>query len=132
MKMTDLRRLLLHGILESGPRPTALEIWETLGTMTGGHAPTRASVQRMLNLLIGHHILTRMVGSDRVWRYEASSEYAPCPAVTLTDVAGGVILPYEASEIGSLLHQIVAERGYSLHAAAITVAVSSEVATPVE
>ncbi len=42
IKMTDLRRVLLHGIVEAGPRVSAVEIWKTLGSMLhDGHAPSQ-------------------------------------------------------------------------------------------
>lgn len=53
IKMTDLRRILFHGILEAGPRATAVEIWKTLGRiMEQGHVPSQGSIQRNLNLFL--------------------------------------------------------------------------------
>ena len=75
LKMTDLRRVLLHGILEAGKGTTADEIWKILNRMLGGHTPSHGSIQRNLNLLVKHGVLRRDVGSNRVWRYDIASAY---------------------------------------------------------
>ncbi|MFW7268208.1 Fur family transcriptional regulator [Gluconacetobacter sp. Hr-1-5] len=125
--MTDLRRVLLHGILEAGNGATAVEIWKTLAAMVDGHAPSQGSLQRNLNLLVEHDVLRRDVGVDRVWRYRiASTRRETSPAITFVNAETGRHIPVRSPEIAALLHAAAAEYGLALKSAAITVAPASD------
>ncbi|MFT8422721.1 MAG: Fur family transcriptional regulator [Gluconacetobacter sp.] len=121
LKMTDLRRVLLHGVLEAGPGATAVGIWKTIAAMMTGHAPTQGSIQRNLNLLVEHAVLRREVGPDRVWRYRVPSERRVAPLITFVEAGTGRKIPCDVTEIASLLHRIAAERGLAVQGASVTV-----------
>lgn len=121
VKMTDLRRVLLHGILEAGPGATAVEIWNTLGTMTGGHAPSQGSIQRNLNLLVERGILHRDVLPDRLWHYRVAPERKAALAITFVDAGTGRKMACNAPEVATLLRRVAAEHGLAVQGASITV-----------
>ncbi|WP_246396062.1 hypothetical protein [Gluconacetobacter tumulisoli] len=90
IRMTDLRDVLLHGILRAGEGASAIEIWKTLVGMTDGRAPSCGSLQRNLNILVDLGILRRKAGADRVWRYGIAPDSTEMvatspPAVTFLD-----------------------------------------------
>lgn len=127
LKMTDLRRVLLHGILEAGQGATADEIWKILDRMLGGHAPSHGSIQRNLNLLVQHGVLRRDVGANRVWRYDIASAYRETsPAITFVNAETGRHIPLRSLKIAALLYRAAAEYGLVLKSAAITVAPSGD------
>ncbi|MFT8781308.1 MAG: Fur family transcriptional regulator [Acetobacter orientalis] len=122
IKMTDLRRVLLHGVLEVGSRATAVEIWKTLGRMMrDGYAPCQGSIQRNLNLLVERDILRRDVTPDRLWHYRISPERQEIPAVVFVEADTGRKIPCRAPEVTALLRRVAAQHGLSVQAAAITV-----------
>ncbi|MCP1243874.1 Fur family transcriptional regulator [Acetobacter lambici] len=121
IRMTDLRRVLLHGLLEAGPGATAVEIWQTLGTMTAGHAPSQGSIQRNLNLLVEHGILRRDVSPERLWSYHVAAKRKVALAITFVDARTGRKMTCDAPEVAILLHRVAAERGLAVHGASITV-----------
>ncbi|MFE8874107.1 Fur family transcriptional regulator [Acetobacter persici] len=122
IKMTDLRRILLHGILEVGPRATAVEIWKTLGKMMeDGHAPSQGSIQRNLNLFVERAILRRDVTPDRLWRYSVAPEPRVALAITFVEAGTGRKIACNAPEVATLLRRVAAEHGLAVQAAAITV-----------
>ncbi|MBV1822770.1 Fur family transcriptional regulator [Komagataeibacter oboediens] len=121
VKMTDLRRVLLHGILEAGAGATAIEIWKTLRTMTDGHPPSQGSIQRNLNLLVARDILRRDVSPDRLWHYGIAPERKGRLAVTFVEAGTGRKIPCRMPEVAALLRRAAAEHGLAVQAAAITV-----------
>ncbi|MCQ9156766.1 Fur family transcriptional regulator [Acidomonas methanolica] len=124
-KMTDVRRVLLRGILEAGEGATAVEIWKVLRGMIAGHVPSHGSLQRNLNLLVEHGVLHRDVGSDRVWRYRVAPKGRPTLAVTFVDAGTGREIACHAPEVAELLRRIAARHGLAVREASITVAPSS-------
>ncbi|NHN89427.1 Fur family transcriptional regulator [Acetobacter conturbans] len=127
LKMTDLRRVLLHGILEAGADATAVEIWKALLAMMKTHAPSQGSIQRNLNLLVERDVLHRAVGPDRVWRYRVTPErMETSSAITFVNAATGRNIPFSSPEIAALLHRAAAEYGLAIRSAAITVAPESD------
>lgn len=125
IKMTDLRRVLLHGLLEAGPGATAVAIWQTLGAMTGGHAPSQGSIQRNLNLLVGHGILRRDVSSERLWHYHVAAERKLALAITFVDARTGRKIACDVPEVATLLRRVAAERGLAVQGASIMVTPSA-------
>lgn len=126
IKMTDLRRILFHGILEAGPRATAVEIWKTLGKMMeDGHAPSQGSIQRNLNLFVERAILRRDVTPDRLWRYSVAPEPRTTLAITFVDAGTGRKIACNAPEVATLLRRVAAEYGLAVQGAAITVTSSA-------
>ncbi|MDT8872949.1 Fur family transcriptional regulator [Komagataeibacter rhaeticus] len=126
IKMTDLRRILLHGILEAGPRATAVEIWKTLGKMMeDGHAPSQGSIQRNLNLLVERGILRRDVTPDRQWLYSVAPERKAALAITFVEAGTGRKIACNAPEVATVLRRVAAEHGLAVQAAAITVTSSA-------
>ncbi|MFT8862155.1 MAG: transcriptional repressor [Acetobacter fabarum] len=126
IKMTDLRRILLHGILEAGPQTTAVEIWKTLDRMMAyGHAPSQGSIQRNLNLFVDRGILRRDVTADRQWHYSIAPERRATLAMTFVDAGTGQKIACNAPEIVTLLRRVAAEHGLAVQTAAITVAPSA-------
>ncbi|GAN71756.1 Fur family transcriptional regulator [Acetobacter syzygii] len=125
IKMTDLRQVLLHGILEAGPGATAVEIWQILGTMTDGHAPSQGSIQRNLNLLVERHILRRDVSPDRLWHYHVAPERKTALAITFVEAGTGRKIACDAPEVAILLRRVAAERGLAVQGASITVTPSA-------
>lgn len=122
IKMTDLRRILLHGILEAGPRATAVEIWKTLGKMMeDGHAPSQGSIQRNLNLFVERGILRRDVTPDRQWLYSVAPERKAALAITFVEAGTGRKIACNAPEVATVLRRVAAEHGLAVQAAAITV-----------
>lgn len=122
IKMTDLRRILFHGILEAGPRATAVEIWKTLGRiMEHGHAPSQGSIQRNLNLFVERAILRRDVTPDRLWRYSVAPEPRVALAITFVEAGTGRKIACNAPEVATLLRRVAAEHGLAVQGAAITV-----------
>ena len=122
IKMTDLRRILFHGLLEAGPRATAVEIWKTLcRIMEHGHAPSPGSIQRNLNLLVARDILRRDVSPDRLWHYSIAPERRGRLAVTFVEAGTGRKIPCRMPEVAALLRRAAAEHGLAVQAAAITV-----------
>lgn len=126
IKMTDLRRILLHGILEAGPRATAVEIWKTLGRMMeDGHVPSQGSIQRNLNLLVERDILRRNVTPERLWRYRVAPERTAALAITFVEAGTGRKIACNAPEVAILIRRVAAELGLAVQAAAITVTSSA-------
>ncbi|WP_215763110.1 Fur family transcriptional regulator [Acetobacter sp. P1H12_c] len=126
IKMTDLRRILFHGILEAGPRATAVEIWKTLGRiMEEGHAPSQGSIQRNLNLFVERGILRRDVTRDRLWRYSVAPEPRATLAITFVEAGTGRKIACNAPEVATLLRRVAAEHGLAVQGAAITVTSSA-------
>ncbi|MBY4640470.1 Fur family transcriptional regulator [Gluconacetobacter entanii] len=126
IKMTDLRRILLHGILEAGPRTTAVEIWKTLGKMMeDGHAPSQGSIQRNLNLFVERAILRRDVTPDRQWLYSVAPERKAALAITFVEAGTGRKIACNAPEVATVLRRVAAEHGLAVQAAAITVSPSA-------
>ncbi|AQS85831.1 MAG: Fur family transcriptional regulator [Acetobacter aceti] len=126
IKMTDLRRILFHGILEAGPRATAVEIWKTLGRiMEQGHVPSQGSIQRNLNLFLERGILRRDVTSDRQWLYSVVPEPRAALAITFVEAGTGRKIACHAPEVATLLRRVAAEHGLAVQGAAITVTSSS-------
>ncbi|MGY6770937.1 Fur family transcriptional regulator [Komagataeibacter sp. NFXK3] len=126
IKMTDLRRILLHGILEAGPRTTAVEIWKTLGKMMeDGHAPSQGSIQRNLNLFVERAILRRDVTPDRQWLYSVAPERKAALAITFVEAGTGRKIACNAPEVATVLRRVAAEHGLAVQAAAITVTPSA-------
>lgn len=126
IKMTDLRRILLHGILEAGPRTTAVEIWKTLGKiMEDGHAPSQGSIQRNLNLFVERAILRRDVTPDRQWLYSVAPERKAALAITFVEAGTGRKIACNAPEVATVLRRVAAEHGLAVQAAAITVSPSA-------
>ncbi|MGG6430878.1 Fur family transcriptional regulator [Acetobacter ghanensis] len=126
IKMTDLRRILLHGILEAGPRATAVEIWKTLGKMMeDGHAPSQGSIQRNLNLFVERAILRRDVTPDRQWLYSVAPERKAALAITFVEAGTGRKIACNAPEVATVLRRVAAEHGLAVQAAAITVTPSA-------
>ncbi|GFE94761.1 Fur family transcriptional regulator [Acetobacter persici] len=126
IKMTDLRRILFHGILEAGPRATAVEIWKTLGRiMEEGHAPSQGSIQRNLNLFVERGILRRDVTPDRLWRYSVAPEPRATLAITFVEAGTGRKIACNAPEVATLLRRVAAEHGLAVQGAAITVTSSA-------
>ncbi|GAA09827.1 Fur family transcriptional regulator [Acetobacter sp. TBRC 12305] len=126
IKMTDLRRILLHGILEAGPRATAVEIWKTLGKMMeDGHAPSQGSIQRNLNLFVERGILRRDVTPDRQWLYSVAPERKAALAITFVEAGTGRKIACNAPEVATVLRRVAAEHGLAVQAAAITVTPSA-------
>lgn len=126
IKMTDLRRILLHGILEAGPRATAVEIWKTLGKMMeDGHAPSQGSIQRNLNLFVERGILCRDVTPDRQWLYSVAPERKAALAITFVEAGTGRKIACNAPEVAIVLRRVAAEHGLAVQAAAITVTPSA-------
>ncbi|MBS1001263.1 Fur family transcriptional regulator [Acetobacter persici] len=126
IKMTDLRRILFHGILEAGPRATAIEIWKTLGRiMEEGHAPSQGSIQRNLNLFVERGILRRDVTPDRLWRYSVAPEPRATLAITFVEAGTGRKIACNAPEVVTLLRRVAAEHGLAVQGAAITVTSSA-------
>lgn len=122
IKMTDLRRVLLHGILESGPRVTAVEIWKTLGGMMyDGHAPSQGSIQRNLNLLVERNILRRDVSPDRQWHYRVAPERNAALPITFVEAGTGRKIACDAPEVANILRRVAAEHGLAVQGAYITV-----------
>lgn len=129
IRMTDLRRILLHGVLEAGPRATAVEIWKTLARiMEHGHAPCQGSIQRNLNLLVERDILRRDVTPNRLWLYRVAPERRDTPAIMFVEAGTGRKIPCRTPEVAVLLRRVAAEHGLSVQAAAITVTSSVETA----
>ncbi|OUI87907.1 Fur family transcriptional regulator [Acetobacter sp. DmW_043] len=127
IKMTDLRRILFHGILEAGPRATAVEIWKTLGQiMERGHVPSQGSIQRNLSLLLERGILRRDVTPDRQWLYSVTPERKAAVAITFVEVGTGRKIDCHAPEVATLLRRVAAEHGLTVQDAAITVSSKSE------
>lgn len=123
VKMTDLRRVLLHGILEAGKGATAAEIWKMMDTMLGGHAPSHGSIQRNLNLLVEHDVLQREAGANRTWHYNiASTRKETSSAIIFINAETGRHIPIHSPKIAALLYRAAAEYGLVLKRAAITVA----------
>lgn len=126
IKMTDLRRILLHGILEAGPRATAVEIWKTLGKMMeDGHAPSQGSIQRNLNLFVERGILRRDVTPDRQWLYSVAPERKAALAITFVEAGTGRKIACNAPEVATVLRRVAAKHGLAVQAAAITVTPSA-------
>ncbi|MFP2871577.1 Fur family transcriptional regulator [Acetobacter tropicalis] len=126
IKMTDLRRILFHGILEAGPRATAVEIWKTLGRiMEQGRAPSQGSIQRNLNLFVERAILRRDVTPDRLWRYSVAPEPRATLAITFVEAGTGRKIACNAPEVATLLRRVAAEHGLAVQGAAITVTSSA-------
>lgn len=126
IKMTDLRRILLHGILEAGPRATAVKIWKTLGKMMeDGHAPSQGSIQRNLNLFVERGILRRDVTPDRQWLYSVAPERKAALAITFVEAGTGRKFACNAPEVATVLRRVAAEHGLAVQAAAITVTPSA-------
>lgn len=121
VKMTDLRRVLLHGILAAGAGATAIGIWKTLGLMTDGHPPSLGSIQRNLNLLVARDILCRDVAPDRLWHYSIAPERRGRLAVTFVEAGTGRKIRCRMPEVAALLRRVAAEHGLAVQAAAITV-----------
>ena len=122
IKMTDLRRVLLHGILEAGPGVSAVEIWQTLGRMLdNGRAPSQGSIQRNLNLLVERNILRRDVSSERQWHYRVAPERKAALTITFVEAGTGREIACDAPEIANLLRRVAAEHGLAVQGAFITV-----------
>ncbi|NLI48436.1 MAG: Fur family transcriptional regulator [Acidobacteria bacterium] len=122
IKMTDLRRILFHGLLEAGPRATAVEIWKTLcRIMEHGRAPSQGSIQRNLNLFVERGILRRDVSPDRLWRYSVAPERKTVLAITFVEAGTGRKIACNAPEVATLLRRVAAEHGLAVQGAAITV-----------
>ncbi|KAA8386416.1 Fur family transcriptional regulator [Acetobacter sp. DmW_136] len=121
IRMTDLRRVLLHGVLEVEPHATVVEIWKALSVMTNGHAPSQGSIQRNLNLLVARDILRRDVTPDRLWRYSVAPEPKVLPSVLFIEVGTGRKIPCNAPEVVILLRRVAAEHGLAVQGASITV-----------
>ncbi|MFT9015936.1 MAG: Fur family transcriptional regulator [Acetobacter sp.] len=126
IKMTDLRRILFHGILEAGPRATAVEIWKTLSKMLEhGHAPSQGSIQRNLNLFVERGILRRDVTPDRQWLYSVAIERKAALAITFVEAGTGRKIACNAPEVVRVLRRVAAEHGLAVQGAAITVTSSA-------
>lgn len=122
LKMTGLRRVLLHGILRAGVDATAVGIQKTLMAMLEGPVPSQGSIQRNLNLLVEQKVLHRELGHDRSWHYRVTSQRRTGPAITFVDATTGQQTPCDAPEIVCLLRRIASERGLAVQGASITVA----------
>ena len=131
VRMTNLRRVLLHGIVEAGPGMTATEIWRTLGRMMQDRAPSLASIQRNLNLFVAHGIVRRDVSSDRVLRYRIAPARTGRIAITFVEADTGRKIPCNAPGIASLLRQLAAQYGLAVQGASITVSTTHPNATDV-
>ncbi|MCI2009105.1 MAG: Fur family transcriptional regulator [Acetobacter peroxydans] len=126
IKMTDLRRILFHGILEAGPRVAAVEIWKTLcHIMEHGHAPSQGSIQRNLNLFVERGILRRDVTPDRQWLYSVAPEPRTTLAITFVEAGTGRRIACNAPEVATLLRRVAAEHGLAVQGVAITVTPSA-------
>lgn len=121
MKMTTLRRVVLHGVLEAGSGATAVDIWRILLAMMEGHAPSPASLQRTLHMMVELGILCRRVGIDRTWHYDVMPTRKKSPAILLVDAGTGTITPCNDPEMTTLLKRLAARRGLALQEASITV-----------
>lgn len=125
LKLTDLRRVLLHGVLEADDGATALDIWKTLKNMVDGYVPSHGSLQRNLNLMVEHGVLRRDVGADRVWRYGLPSDGArktgEMPIVCILEAGTGRRSPCDLPEVAAFLRRVAMERGLEIRSAAITV-----------
>lgn len=127
IKMTDLRRVLLHGVLAAGPRATAVTLWKTLcWMMEPGHAPSQGSIQRNLNLLVQYDILRRDVSPNRLWHYSLAPERKDTPAIMFVEAGTGRKFPCCTPEVAVLLRRVAAEHGLAVQGAAITVTPSAE------
>lgn len=126
IKMTDLRRILFHGILEAGSRATAVEIWKTLRQiMEHGRAPSQGSIQRNLNLFVERGILRRDVTPDRLWRYSVAPKPRAALAITFVEAGTGRKIACNVPEVATLLRRVAAEHGLAVQGAAITVTPSA-------
>ena len=118
IRMTDLRRVLLHGVLEVEPHATAVEIWKALSIMTNGHAPSQGSIQRNLNLLVARDILRRDVTPNRLWRYSVAPEPKVLPSVLFVEVGSLFVvflLPVTVTPFfGRLINKIGRTRAFLL------------------
>lgn len=130
MKMTDLRRVVLHGVLEAGSSATAVDIWRTLLAMTEGHAPSPTSLQRTLNMMVGLGVLHRHVGIDRAWQYDLVPAQDTSSAVLFVDAGTGTVTPCDDPEVTALLRRLVARRGFAIQEASITVTALADPASP--
>ncbi|MBO1324660.1 Fur family transcriptional regulator [Acetobacter sp. TBRC 12305] len=122
LKMTDLRRVLLHGILKTGNAATTIAIWKTIAAMVEGHPPSQGSIQRNLNLLVEHDVLRRDAGVDRIWRYRVSTARRAGPMITFVEAGTGRKIPCDSCEITAVLRLLMAERGLAVQEASIIVA----------
>lgn len=121
VKTTDLRLVLLHGILEAGPGATAVEIWKTLMSMIDGNAPTQGSIQRNLNLMVERGILRRDVSPDRLWHYHVTPEPKADVSIIFVEAETGRRVALDSSEIATVLRRVAADHGMAVQAASITV-----------
>ncbi|KXV61037.1 Fur family transcriptional regulator [Acetobacter senegalensis] len=121
VKMTDLRYVLLHGILEAGSGATAVEIWKTLMSMIDGSAPAQGSIQRNLNLLVERGILRRDVSPDRLWHYHVTPEPKAEVSIIFVEAGTGRRVALDAPEVATVLRRVAANHGMAVQAASITV-----------
>ncbi|MBB2205833.1 Fur family transcriptional regulator [Gluconacetobacter takamatsuzukensis] len=131
IKMTDLRDVLLHGLLRAGDEASAIEIWKTITEMTGGNAPSCGSLQRNLNIMTDRGVLVRKGGLDRVWRYSIASDTRGMaddepPLVMFLEAGTGRKTRCDLPEVAAFLRQLSMERGLTIRSAAITLLPSGE------
>lgn len=137
LNVAGVRLLVLHALLYSEPGPSAVTLRRTLDKMLGQHhTPGIASVQRALNSLATHGIVERSVEEDRVFHYtlhkdvKHAEENEPSPLLTFVDVNTGRKTLCNEPELTSLLRLVASQCGYSLKAAAMTVATEAMIPCP--
>lgn len=137
LSTSGVRLLVLHALLCSQPAPSAVTLQRTLDQMLGQHhTPGIASVQRALNSLATHGIVERTVGEDRIFHYvlpydvEQTNNDKPEPLLTFVDADTGQKTLCNEPELTSLLRLVASQCGYSLKAAAMTVAAESMMSCP--
>jgi len=125
LRITDLRRILLHGILKTGEDATAIDIWKTLTDMVDGHVPGHGSLQRNLNLMVERGIMQREVGVGRVWCYRLLPDDArsdgDAPLVSVLEAETGRRSRCDLPEVAAFLQRLAAARRLTIRSAAITV-----------
>lgn len=115
IKMTDVRRALLFGILESGANSTANDIWKTLKFLTENRrCPSQASVQRTLNLMVDRLILRRDVTPDRLWRYSIMPESQESFSIIFVNIETGQKISCNAPEVKIILRRFTIEHGLKI------------------
>lgn len=99
IKLTGLRRLIFHGIFEAEPQATVKDIWQTIDDMVVTYAPTLASVQRTLNVLLQHGFLWRVIGEDRIFRYSLAEPCQKTLPILFVEAQTGREMNLESSDL---------------------------------
>lgn len=130
MKMTNLRRVILHGILEAGNGATAIDIRLALLGMMEGHVPSPTSLQRTLNMMVALGVLGRQVGIDRIWHYDLPPARHTSSPVIVIDAGTGAVTPCNDPEMTILLARFAARHGLAIQEATLTVTTLGEPLKP--